>query len=451
MVYKSLSADARVGPTLAQQLAELQDPAPVGEGSFLRMLSSPRTHASLDFDPESLDDQEDDGGPQKVGSSAAQEHYVEVGPSSLRTLTDSVSDPKYDGVRTSRQELLEEDETSDEAEEEGSPQVARDDDEGSEGEFEGFGAEGPWSASEEEGGGGDESEGSQDAQRAIVHPMAQRSPPPAPPNRRSPKPDQADGDLATALKASREADRRKGKAVSKQIALWDGLLDSRIRLQKAVVAANRLPEPSRMGLYQEDEGCTEALLKLSEEALGLVGDLCELQRRLFSTTGTSPPPKKRRKLDSEVSIPSVLHDLEEASKEAADFEQAYHSHLVPTLSKWSTKIQAVAPSVLLPSNKGTFSKGKQAPKSAVQLVDETLLDHAHLLSRTQLRRAPGSRVGKVPVEDSQETKEDVEVFDDTDFYQKMLRAIMILGVKGRERTIGDSYPKSKRRPKECRY
>lgn len=95
-----------------------------------------------------------------------------------------------------------------------------------------------------------------------------------------------------------------------------------------------------------------------------------------------------------------------------------------TLTKWSAKIQAVAPSVLLPSNKGTFSKGKQNLKSAVQLVDETLLDHSKLLSRTQLRRAPGSRIASATPEDTQEVKKDVELFDDTDFYQKMLRAII---------------------------
>ena len=94
-----------------------------------------------------------------------------------------------------------------------------------------------------------------------------------------------------------------------------------------------------------------------------------------------------------------------------------------TLAKWSSKIQAVAPSVLLPSNKGTFSKGKQHLKSAVQLVDEALLDHNKLLTRTQLRRTPGARIGNAAVENN-EVKEDPELFDDTDFYQKMLRDII---------------------------
>ena len=110
---------------------------------------------------------------------------------------------------------------------------------------------------------------------------------------------------------------------------------------------------------------------------------------------------------------------------------SYHPQLIQTLAKWSSKIQAVAPSVLLPSNKGTFSKGKQQPKSAVQLVDEALLDHSKLLSRTQLRRTPGTRIGNAPAE-SNEVKEDPELFDDSDFYQKMLRDIIDSRTGGKE-------------------
>lgn len=104
-------------------------------------------------------------------------------------------------------------------------------------------------------------------------------------------------------------------------------------------------------------------------------------------------------------------------------DSSYHPQLVQTLGKWSSKIQAVAPAVLLPSNKGTFSKGKQNLKSAVQLVDESLVEHSKLLTRTQLRRTPGTRIGSETGEDAQ-GKEEPEVFDDHDFYQKMLRAII---------------------------
>lgn len=104
---------------------------------------------------------------------------------------------------------------------------------------------------------------------------------------------------------------------------------------------------------------------------------------------------------------------------------SYHPHLVQTLNKWSSKIQAVAPSVLLPSNRNTFSRTTQHIKSAPQLIDETLADHSKVLTRTKIYRGKGSRlrVGTTDEDGSQE-KEDAETFDDTDFYHQLLRDII---------------------------
>ena len=74
---------------------------------------------------------------------------------------------------------------------------------------------------------------------------------------------QAEGDIASTLRITHEADKKKGRAVSRQIVssspltraaafsfpaviitiqtLWDALLDTRIQLQKAITAANSLP------------------------------------------------------------------------------------------------------------------------------------------------------------------------------------------------------------------
>ena len=104
---------------------------------------------------------------------------------------------------------------------------------------------------------------------------------------------------------------------------------------------------------------------------------------------------------------------------------SFHPHLLQTLSKWSAKIQAVAPSVLLPSNRGAFSKGGQNLKSAVQLVEETLHDQNKLLARTQILRVKKARIGAAPVDRVDDAEVvDADVFDDTDFYQKILRDII---------------------------
>ena len=92
--------------------------------------------------------------------------------------------------------------------------MVEEDEDSSEGRFEGFGAEGPWSGSE---GDESESEGLEDAEeQASVHVKSQR-PAPSALKRLSPEPQQTNGDLASSLKTARETDRRKGKAVAKQI------------------------------------------------------------------------------------------------------------------------------------------------------------------------------------------------------------------------------------------
>ena len=66
-------------------------------------------------------------------------------------------------------------------------------------------------------------------------------------------------------------------------------------------------------------------------------------------------------------------------------------------------------------------------KSAVQLVDETLqgIDYEKVLARTRVKRGKGARVGKiVGEEDGVNGKEDAEIFDDTDFYQQLLRDVI---------------------------
>lgn len=141
-------------------------------------------------------------------------------------------------------------------------------------------------------------------------------------------------------------------------------------------------------------------------------------------------------------MPDYAEELREASHAASELECAfvsicsllkktsytrssYHLHLVQTLNKWSSKIQAVAPSVLLPSNRNAFSRTIQHVKSAPQLIDETLADHGKMLARTRIYRGKGSRLGAGTTdEDGTKGKEDLEVFDDTDFYHQLLRDVI---------------------------
>ncbi|KAF8557735.1 TRAUB-domain-containing protein [Imleria badia] len=364
--------------SLAQQIAQLEDVAPV------------------DFDPEDIHATGINPDPDltiAADNSAARAHYVDVGPSSLRKLHESLSDLKYDGAKTSRKLMLDE---SDDSESD--------------------------SASEEAETGSHVSEEHLET-RTVDHKTGVRRKVDTASTERLSAPEKND-DLSSSLYKTREEDRKKGKAISRQTALWDSLLDARIRLQKSVAAGNRLPYPSPIAA---NEQVHTHLMKMLEEARLLSNELFEFQEYLVSANESIlPPPRKRRRgTECDYSVTDYAEELREASHAASELECAYHSHLVQTLNKWSSKIQAVAPSVLLPSNRNAFSRTTQHIKSAPQLIDETLADHDKVLARTRIYRGKGSRLGvDATDEDGTQEKEDPEVFDDTDFYHQLLRDII---------------------------
>ena len=97
-------------------------------------------------------------------------------------------------------------------------------------------------------------------------------------------------------------------------------------------------------------------------------------------------------------------------------------HLTQTLAKWSAKIAAVAPATLLAPSRTAFSaRGAQGVKSVAAQVDEALAaDGEKLLARTRVRR--GAAAAAAAGQSGGEPEEDV--FDDTDFYQQLLRSVI---------------------------
>ncbi|GLB41711.1 putative TRAUB-domain-containing protein [Lyophyllum shimeji] len=387
--------------SLAQQIALLKEAAPV------------------DLDPEDVHvrDVEAQEGLGVSTDPAAREHYFEVGPSSLRKQHDSISDPKYDGARTTRRQLIEQD----------SDEEMSDDDKGSGLDDEEQSVDGAQASSGVEHA--DSSEDDEISSHSEEEEEDQNPPPRKTrrPEKRSAEEPESGEDLSAELRKKREEDRKKGKAVVRQIALWDSLLDARIRMQKAIAAANRLPPPLDVKEYLVLPECQDSINKMLKEAVTLSEEIFQLQEHLLTTNESiTPPPRKRRKIQADEDIPVDYAEwLENATEDASALEQVYHPHLVQTLAKWSSKIQAVAPSVLLPKNRNAFSsRGSQNLKTVPQLIDETLADQNKILARTQVRRGKGRRTGVLEAPDDAVPEEDPNIFDDTDFYQQLLRDII---------------------------
>lgn len=95
---------------------------------------------------------------------------------------------------------------------------------------------------------------------------------------------------------------------------------------------------------------------------------------------------------------------------------------------------AIAPSALLPSSHTKFSRpAANQVKSAIQLVDETLRERERLVSRTRVFRGKGTRLGgqtafpdaaESEAQPNAEEDADADIFDDTDFYQQLLRDVI---------------------------
>ncbi|NWU95915.1 AATF protein, partial [Upupa epops] len=63
-----------------------------------------------------------------------------------------------------------------------------------------------------------------------------------------------DGGIMTFSKGQESDEVERGKAVRNQLALWDQLLEGRIKMQKALVTANRLPQPDTYPTFKQEGG-----------------------------------------------------------------------------------------------------------------------------------------------------------------------------------------------------
>ncbi|KAJ1723010.1 rRNA-processing protein bfr2 [Coemansia erecta] len=234
--------------------------------------------------------------------------------------------------------------------------------------------------------------------------------------------------LLNRITQTAQDDVEKGKHVLNQTRMWEGALDARIRAQKFVTAANELPRPDLFAQIlgdesqADDEDSSKALSDARNSVQQLLGSLIELRRVLIaqneaahqSQTGT-----KRKPQDSSDAIESAWQELE-------DVRESFREYRDSSLEKWSNRVQVTA-------NIGAAKKLKAVNQGIMHQIDQTLSTKDRLIERTQLKRAEYNIVGEKAdaVEktesstvDSHLRDLDVEIFDDTDFYQQLLRELI---------------------------
>ncbi|KAH8711908.1 traub transciption factor family protein [Phaeosphaeriaceae sp. PMI808] len=355
--------------------------------------------AKVDFDPESLLDpapssSSDEGSDADFSDiedeNTGREHYTAVGKSKLRQKADHLPGPSYKGRAVSRNELQDSDSDSDD------PFAKGFDDDDSEAErmnsveldSEGEEMDSEEADSEENDTASNGSENESDDE-AKTPSLAVRSL------------FQDTKSFTSTLAAGAQSDVAKGQAVKTQRKTFDSLLNTRIRLQKALISVNSMAAET----YKEATAPPSSIEAAEAAALTLLNNLTDLRSSLQEArTG-----HKRKRATFDSSTPS--HDIWASISSA---EKSVHPHRKAVLERWSTKTRATT----VTNNQNRLNA------SATQTITEVLdsqLTSSHLVARTQIPRSCAPIQASVSNKGAQP---DPTIYDDADFYGLMLKELL---------------------------
>ncbi|XP_071455634.1 protein AATF-like [Hetaerina americana] len=266
---------------------------------------------------------------------------------------------------------------------------------------------------------------------------------------------QKDISLSQILTTNFAEELAKGNAVRAQMKLWDNLLEARIQLQKCLVASNKFPQYDAFQSFR-NYGEPDFKNKLSlckKEGVRLLEKLMEVQRKMLLShpeTQQMISGKSKEVADDDEEIPSSDEEKpEEANienyedeippkrRKLSEFSNAidkqhndFREYRNTVLDKWYTRSRVIS-NTLKSSNFSAFDM------SVVKQIDHVLSDRDNLIKRTQKRRSPYHILGKPGrtskedgeplAKESEQNVEDEfhhEIYDDDDFYHKLLRELI---------------------------
>ena len=215
--------------------------------------------------------------------------------------------------------------------------------------------------------------------------------------------------VAASLSAAAKADVAKGKAIEKQHSIFDSLLNTRIKLQKALIATNSMAIASKPSSSDSSEAALEcASASRAAEAAAL--NLWKSLKSLRDSIESSPATRKRPLSSTAGSSNELLWN------QAVHLEDSAVAIRRSTLTKWS---QRTNPSAGLRPQNQFLQAPAQAPLTSV--LDRHLAEESmeRAIKRTRMARscAPIQAAFKNPIEDE-------NIYDDADFYTLLLRELV---------------------------
>lgn len=206
--------------------------------------------------------------------------------------------------------------------------------------------------------------------------------------------------ITATISQAAKADAAKGRAVKQQRATFDALLNTRIKLQKGLTAINQLSVTAK----EEEDLDGEAIKSAESAALALWSTLEDL--RLALADAQTQDESKKRKRPSAVTPSTSSASL---WKRMVDLESDSVAHRRSILDKWSLKVRGS--NATIPNARGRLLGSASSGQQNITAV----LD-AQIASESGDRAAKRAR--KIADEDQE------PIYDDTIFYQSLLRDLV---------------------------
>jgi protein AATF/BFR2 len=222
--------------------------------------------------------------------------------------------------------------------------------------------------------------------------------------------------VAAAISHGAKADVDKGRAVKTQRTIFDTLLNTRIKMQKALVSVNSLAAAEA-----HTEDTIDVISSAESAAIKLWNNLNSLRSGLESArTG-----KKRK--HSDITTDTPLSNVWKGTK-------AYESEQIPhrnsSLNFWSAKCRATT---ALPQARGRLSQSS-TQQNLTDVLAAQMADMPRLLARTRIPRScapiqaaaaaknPGATTSAVTSGD--DSSSELPIYDDADFYSTLLQSLI---------------------------
>ncbi|KAK5999528.1 hypothetical protein QM012_005381 [Aureobasidium pullulans] len=379
---------ARRTKTLAEQLAELDNPAP------------------KDFDPEEEppQDDSDEDVSDNDNAAAAREHYVDVGKSKLRKRDIVPLGPRYEGAQISRDAATGEDEDEDDPFSKGFDEEDSEEEDDIDAVSEG-----------EEDDVSDEDEDMQDGDESPATDMSDEDD-----EEEDDEDDEAEDKselrkmmaeeqktVAASLSQAAKQDAEKGRAVKTQRATFDSLLNTRIKLQKALIGTNTLTGVISDSTPTED---TEDAFRAAETAAFTLWSTLNSLRETLESNRTG---NKRKHAEYTLDTPT-----EDLWSHMRSQEASANGTRVSILEKWNQKARGA--SAITPKNKLNNSSANQ---SIVDVLQEQLHgDRLTKRARTPRSCAPLQLASAAASASSDSATQ--AIYDDADFYGLLLQSLL---------------------------